>query len=165
MGQLCSFFFLVLIWLILKLWFEFVFWLRAPSILYSTVIFWWEAKREFFSKEKQEKRHQSPSLKPWDRFWWKATHILEIQPRRRPLVFLRQRSQPYRLVRRQRRASRHLLWPQRRRLVLRCLRQVLSIHKQTHSFTFFFFVTKNFWIILIWFQPGIRWFWLLVQSA
>ena len=37
----CSsfFFFLVLIWLVLKLWFEFVFWLRAPSILCFYIFF------------------------------------------------------------------------------------------------------------------------------
>ena len=38
------FFFLVLIWLVLKLWFEFVFWLRAPLILcfYMFFFIWFD---------------------------------------------------------------------------------------------------------------------------
>ena len=50
------FLFFVLIWLVLKLWFEFVFWLRAPSILCFTVVFLWEAKREFFLKRSKRER-------------------------------------------------------------------------------------------------------------
>ena len=41
--------------------------------------------------------------------------------------------------------------------------QASPLNPQTNSlfYLFFLFVTKKFWIILIWFQQGIRWFWLL----
>ena len=53
-----------------------------------------------------------------------ATHVPQVQQGRRSPLLLRQGPQPYCLVCRQRRTPRHLSRPQRRRLVLRRLKQV-----------------------------------------
>jgi len=72
-----------------------------------------------------------------------ATHVPQVQQGRRSPLLLRQGPQPYCLVRRQRRTPRHLPRPQRRRLVLRRLKQV------SYWFHFQFSFSKLFLTLIV----------------
>ena len=101
-GSVLLFFFLVLIWLVLKFWFEFVFWLIAPSILCFTSVLsvfffftwfqralWSKCRESIFSSGFSSRFGRKKFVGPGEKIFSRVFHSLYflLIPKQRKIQF------------------------------------------------------------------------------